>query len=75
MVSDLLCGCLQAAAAVSVGMGSFSDPYEAQGLAHFLGLRIMLVCGYIVQCNASLECLMFMMECGCPFCRTHAIHG
>uniref|UniRef100_A0A7C9E4E2 Peptidase M16 N-terminal domain-containing protein n=1 Tax=Opuntia streptacantha TaxID=393608 RepID=A0A7C9E4E2_OPUST len=26
----------KAAAAVSVGMGSFSDPYEAQGLAHFL---------------------------------------
>ncbi|KAH9621847.1 hypothetical protein KSS87_013161 [Heliosperma pusillum] len=25
-----------AAAAVCVGMGSFSDPYEAQGLAHFL---------------------------------------
>ncbi|KAL2333066.1 hypothetical protein Fmac_014279 [Flemingia macrophylla] len=28
--------CLQAAAAMCVGMGSFSDPYEAQGLAHFL---------------------------------------
>lgn len=26
----------KAAAAVCVGMGSFSDPYEAQGLAHFL---------------------------------------
>lgn len=26
----------KAAAAVSVGIGSFSDPYEAQGLAHFL---------------------------------------
>ncbi|XAR60816.1 Insulysin [Bertholletia excelsa] len=26
----------QAAAALSVGMGSFSDPFEAQGLAHFL---------------------------------------
>ncbi|KAL2925501.1 Nardilysin-like [Bienertia sinuspersici] len=30
-----LCALL-AAAAVCVGMGSFSDPYEAQGLAHFL---------------------------------------
>lgn len=36
-------GCLfhniycQAAAAVCVGMGSFSDPLDAQGLAHFLG--------------------------------------
>ncbi|KAL6967811.1 nardilysin [Sarracenia purpurea var. burkii] len=27
---------MQAAAAMCVGMGSFSDPYEAQGLAHFL---------------------------------------
>lgn len=27
----------QAAAAMSVGMGSFSDPADAQGLAHFLG--------------------------------------
>ncbi|GFZ19970.1 insulinase (Peptidase family M16) family protein [Actinidia rufa] len=26
----------QAAAAMCVGMGSFSDPFEAQGLAHFL---------------------------------------
>lgn len=26
----------KAATAISVGMGSFSDPYEAQGLAHFL---------------------------------------
>lgn len=31
---------LQAAAAMCVGMGSFSDPNEAQGLAHFLGLDI-----------------------------------
>lgn len=30
----------QAAAALCVGMGSFSDPYEAQGLAHFLGFQI-----------------------------------
>lgn len=37
---DLLMGnaCFQAAAAMCVGMGSFSDPSEAQGLAHFLGL-------------------------------------
>lgn len=28
---------LQAAAALCVGMGSFFDPFEAQGLAHFLG--------------------------------------
>jgi hypothetical protein len=28
---------LQAAAAMCVGVGSFSDPMEAQGLAHFLG--------------------------------------
>lgn len=28
---------IQAAAAMCVGIGSFSDPYEAQGLAHFLG--------------------------------------
>ena len=25
-----------------VGIGSFSDPFEAQGLAHFLGLFIYL---------------------------------
>ena len=25
-----------------VGMGSFSDPFEAQGLAHFLGLVLKL---------------------------------
>ncbi|KAF7119559.1 hypothetical protein RHSIM_Rhsim13G0059900 [Rhododendron simsii] len=36
------CGCfivslrMQAAAAMCVGMGSFSDPFEAQGMAHFL---------------------------------------
>lgn len=34
----LLIGFFQAAAALCVGMGSFSDPLEAQGLAHFLGL-------------------------------------
>ncbi|KAJ6821146.1 nardilysin-like isoform X4 [Iris pallida] len=27
----------KAAAAMCVGMGSFSDPFNAQGLAHFLG--------------------------------------
>lgn len=32
------CPLMQAAAAMCVGMGSFADPYEAQGLAHFLGL-------------------------------------
>lgn len=31
---------LQAAAAMCVGMGSFADPYEAQGLAHFLGFQV-----------------------------------
>jgi len=35
--------CLQAAAAMCVGMGSFSDPNEAQGLAHFLGLDTFLI--------------------------------
>lgn len=30
---------LQAAAAMCVGIGSFADPNEAQGLAHFLGYR------------------------------------
>ncbi|KAL6576257.1 hypothetical protein OROHE_000038 [Orobanche hederae] len=30
----------KAAAAMCVGMGSFADPYEAQGLAHFLGVCI-----------------------------------
>lgn len=41
------CGCfivslrMQAAAAMCVGMGSFSDPFEAQGLAHFLGLLLL----------------------------------
>ena len=28
---------IQAAAALAVGVGSFSDPKDAQGLAHFLG--------------------------------------
>jgi hypothetical protein len=42
---DFDCGyvyvfCFQAAAAMCVGIGSFSDPNEAQGLAHFLGLVI-----------------------------------
>lgn len=32
-----LVGILQAAAAMCVRMGSISDPYDAQGLAHFLG--------------------------------------
>lgn len=31
---------VQAAAAMCVAMGSFSDPYKAQGLAHFLGLIV-----------------------------------
>ena len=35
---------LQAAAAMCVAMGSFSDPAEAQGLAHFLGLVRFLSC-------------------------------
>lgn len=34
---------LQAAAAMCVGMGSFSDPFEAQGLAHFLGELVALL--------------------------------
>lgn len=43
-MSELMCFCcLQAAAAMCVGMGSFSDPDEAQGLAHFLGLDIYLI--------------------------------
>jgi hypothetical protein len=29
----------QAAAAMCVGMGSFTDPPNAQGLAHFLGMQ------------------------------------
>jgi secreted Zn-dependent insulinase-like peptidase len=35
---------LQAAAAMCVAMGSFSDPAEAQGLAHFLGLIKFVPC-------------------------------
>lgn len=35
--------CFQAAAAMCVGIGSFSDPFEAQGLAHFLGLDIYFI--------------------------------
>lgn len=34
---------VQAAAAMCVGIGSFSDPFEAQGLAHFLGLDVYLM--------------------------------
>lgn len=37
-ISKFDCLSLQAAAAMCVGIGSFSDPPEAQGLAHFLGL-------------------------------------
>lgn len=37
------CLYLQAAAAMCVGIGSFSDPNEAQGLAHFLGLDVYLI--------------------------------
>ena len=37
MNSLVLPFCLQAAAAMCVGVGSFSDPADAQGMAHFLG--------------------------------------
>jgi hypothetical protein len=40
LLIGIVCLLLQAAAAMCVGMGSFSDPFEAQGLAHFLGLII-----------------------------------
>jgi hypothetical protein len=33
---------VQAAAAMCVGVGSFSDPKDAQGLAHFLGKFVPL---------------------------------
>lgn len=41
---NFVLGCLksQAAAAMCVEIGSFSDPFEAQGLAHFLGSFISL---------------------------------
>lgn len=32
-----------------VGIGSFSDPYEAQGLAHFLGSMVKTHFSYILS--------------------------
>lgn len=37
----------QAAAAMCVRMGSFSDPPNAQGLAHFLGLKNPTLAGFL----------------------------
>lgn len=35
-LSVCVCVCLQSAAALCVGVGSFSDPNDLPGLAHFL---------------------------------------
>lgn len=43
--TTLLILCFQAAAAMCVGMGSFSDPSKAQGLAHFLGMVTLSALG------------------------------
>jgi hypothetical protein len=37
----------QAAAAMCVGMGSFTDPPNAQGLAHFLGMQSLPSLSYL----------------------------
>ena len=43
----------QAAAAMCVGMGSFTDPPNAQGLAHFLGMRSLLSLSYLSRIMAD----------------------
>ena len=53
---------LQAAAAMCVGMGSFRDPLEAHGLAHFLGMFwSYYTC--ISELHYSVLCYLERFEC------------
>ena len=57
---------------MSIGIGSFSDPIEAQGLAHFLG--VCYVCTHSSSkdvLNVDVQTLLTNWK----FCRTHAFHG
>ena len=59
---DSYCCVLQAAAAMCVGMGSFRDPLEAQGLAHFLGMFwSYYTC--ISELHYSVLCYLERFEC------------
>ncbi|KAK8509943.1 hypothetical protein V6N13_118489 [Hibiscus sabdariffa] len=65
----------KAAAAMCVGFGSFSDPPEAQGLAHFLGSVTFSSIHFPFCSTALISALPNIRQVSLFLRRTYAVHG